>query len=158
MDLLSPPYPGDGVNAEVLFLKLRELRDWILYYRDTLNEAVGQEVIPAPIDIPDRRAYLGQPVMTLSYHFVFLRRLREQWDLLVRTYEEVWDCKPCLAQQAMLCQQAAVMLNDAFTPFEHREVRQQELKEKMGRAFEAFQQQFKNFLERAGGEEEEAEA
>ena len=135
-DVESPPYPGDGSNADVLFNAFKALRKWVMHYRDDMNMMTCQEIVPNVIELPDKKAYTSQPVCTQFNHLLFMRRIREEWDHLVRIYEEDWNCKACNRAKVMLVQTAAMLINGAFTPFEVREARNQQDLEHMQRSFE----------------------
>ena len=148
-DIESPPYPTEGTTAQGLYNHFKQLRKWILHYRNDINLAVGQEIIPALTDIPNKNAYLTQPVFTFYQHLMLLRHLREQWDHLIRSYEyeEDWTCTACIQARTMLIQCAAVLLNGAFTPFEVREARAQQHLEHMQRSFERLTAFFKKVMD-----------
>lgn len=130
VDIESPPYPSETVNADVLYETLRTLRSWVIQYRDEHNKAVGQDVIPTVKELPDRRAYTSQPIISQWSHLLVVRHVRESWDHLVRSYEDDWDDPDCARQRVMLLQATAILLNNAFIPQEYREARKmQELDE-----------------------------
>lgn len=139
-------YPNEGTTANGLFNYLKDLRKWVLFYRDDINRAVSQEIIPLVIDIPDKKAYLSQPVMTQYQHLMLVRHIREQWDHLIRLYEDDWTCKPCVQGRLMLLEAAAILLNDAFTPYEVREAKQQHHVENIQRSFERLTEFFRKIM------------
>lgn len=122
-DLQSPPYPNEGTTADGLLTHLRALREWVLCYRTTHNKLVGQDLIAAPKEPPKPKAYASLPVYTQMSHLLFLRKVRERWDHLVRAYEDDWDDQMCVRQRVMLLASCAVLLNSGFAPFEQREFR-----------------------------------
>lgn len=124
-DIESPPYPSESTAPGGLYNALSELKNWVEKYRDAMNAAVGQEIIPSVKPLADRSAYIYQPVLSLFSHLVVCRRIRERWDHLVRTYESSWDEPMCVRQRALLLQSATLMLNSATTPVEYRETRRQ---------------------------------
>lgn len=135
-EIISPPWPGEGTTTELLYQRLLELRDWINHYRDGLNEQVGQDLIPATRKPPKVAVYSMQPVPTQYYHLMVMQRLRQQWDHLVRSYEDEWDSRWRVQRHIMLVQAAVQMFNDAFTSFEVQEARAHEEHDKMQRSFE----------------------
>jgi hypothetical protein len=143
----SPPYPGEGSNGDVLLGHLKKLRKWVVTQREAMNETVGQEVVPDVREIPDKRAYTSQPVATQYEHLLVLRRLREEWDHLIRCYEDDWNCKTCVRAQAVLMQSAAVLLNTAFTPYEVREMEAHRNTERMHRTYERVREFCRKFME-----------
>lgn len=122
-DIESPPYPNEGTTADGLLASLKKLKDWVNTYRVPHNEAVTQELIPVVKDIPQKKTYLSLPVYVMVSHLLFLRKVRERWDYLVRTYENDWDDEMCLRQRVMLLASSAVLLNNGFVPHEQREFR-----------------------------------
>ncbi len=157
-DIQSPPYPNEGVNPDGLFNMLKALKTWVLTYRDGLNAEIGQDLVPTVRELPDKKAYTTQPIPTQWGHFLFIRALREAWDHLVRTYEDDWDDKACVRQRIMLVQSAAVLLNSAFTPFEHREARKQKDMEELQQMFQRIHQAVVKQMEHKRYDPEEGEA
>lgn len=146
-DIESPPYPGEGTNTDVLYNLLRALKKWVTTYRARHNKAICQDLIPTVRDFPDKKAYLAQPVLTQMHHLTFLRRVREEWDHLVRTYEHDWDNPTCVRARVMMLQAAAVLLNSAFVPFEVREMEAQREPQRLQRVFERLTDALKQHLE-----------
>jgi hypothetical protein len=124
-DIDSPPYPNEGVTPHGMYATLDSLKTWVDTYRGALNAEVGTEVIPYVKPLPDVRSYLSQPIMSLFSHMILVRRLRENWDHVVRNFETGWRDHMCVRQRVILVQSAAVILNSAFTSFEYRETRRQ---------------------------------
>lgn len=156
-EVRSPPYPGEGSTTDLLYANLQGLRSWVLHYRTALNEEVGEQTIPAVKKLPDKKAYVFQPVMTQYQHLMLLRRIREEWDHLVRSYEDAWDCPPCVRRRAMLVQSAAVLLNGAFVPYEVREAHQQKDLERMQRSFERLTELLRKVMDHDDNEPEEVQ-
>lgn len=148
-DIESPPYPSEAANPDVLYNHLKSLKGWVEKYRGSHNKSVGKALIPNVKDLPDRKAYTGQPVSVMMGHFLFLRRLRESWDHLLRTYEyeNDWDTKACLRQRVMMLQSASVLLNNAFTPQEHREAMAKRDTERMQGMFEKLTETLHEYME-----------
>lgn len=138
-EIKSPPYPGDGVTVAGLYAAVRGLRAWAAEARDAHNAAAGRELIPPVGDVPARAAYAAQPVPALFGHLLFVRRLREAWDHLVRTYERTWDAAECVRRRVVLLQAAAVFVGQCSVPFEHREARGGKDMRDMQRLFDAAQ-------------------
>lgn len=152
-DVESPPYPNAGTTAQSLYNYLKQLRKWVVYYRDDMNTALGQEVICDVIDIPNKAGYLSQPVCVQYQHLMIMRHLREQWDQVIRDFENDWTCRSCLRARSMLVQAASVLINGAFTTYEVREARQQKDAEMMQRSFERLVAIFSKLMEPEGKEE-----
>jgi hypothetical protein len=150
-DVESPPYPSEISTADVLFNLLKEVRRWTMAQREALNRELGQELIPKVAPFPkDKTAYLSQPVLTQFRHFLFLRRLREGWDHVLRMFEGEWSAPQCIRHRAVLIQHAAVTLNDAFVSPEVREMRAQEAQEELQRAFDRLIKGVFNLMEPEG--------
>ncbi len=146
-EIISPPWPGDGTNAELLYQRLLELRDWVNQYRDGLNEQVGQDLIPATRKPPKAAVYTMQPVEMQHRHYQIMRLIRSQWDQLVRDYEDEWDSRWRVQRHIMLVQAAVQMFNDAFTSFEVQEARAHEEQDKMQRSFERLREVMTKIVE-----------
>lgn len=120
-DVLSPPYPGEGTTALVLWSMLGELGDWVRRSRDAVNQSAGREIVALPAPFPAKSTPGGQSVLDQFRTLMFLRRLRESWDNLVRTYEHEWDSPDCLRTRALLLTMACDRLEHWVRPYEHRE-------------------------------------
>lgn len=134
-ELLSPPYPGDGTTTQLIYQRLKELREWANKYLDEINELAGQEQIPPVKKFPRYEVYASQPILIQFEHFVILRQIRESWDELIRDHEDSWDCRQALRRRAMLVSTAAFTLNEAFIPFEVREANTERKLEKLQKRF-----------------------
>jgi len=133
-DVESPPFPAAHVNCDGLYVALRALREWVLTYRDKHNALVGQEIIAPVLAMPSREVYTHQAVVSMSAHWKLMRRFRELWDEIVRNFENDWSNAVCVRQRVVVLQSAAILINNAFVPFEHREINGE-------REFEIMQQQ-----------------
>lgn len=122
-DIESPPYPNEGTTADGLLSHLKKLKEWVTTYRTQHNAAVGQDLIPTVKELPLKKTYASLPIYVQIGHLLFLRKVRERWDHLVRTYEDDWDDQLCLRQRVMLLSSSAVLLNNGFSPHEQREFR-----------------------------------
>ena len=156
MDEMIRQFGPERLNAAAaVFDSLKELGDWVAHYRKCINKASGADLVPEVRATPDKKTYVNYQPVTVQYrHLAYMRTLRRLWDDLVANYEKAWDCPPCLRQRAMLVQNAAVLLNGAFTPQEVREARREQEAEKSQRAWERLQSHFRSILE-ADEEEEE---
>lgn len=135
-DVDSPPYPSEGAAATRLYSSLGELHEWAGARREEINEAARTELIPELNALPPLKIYLGLSVVIQYAHMLFMRRTREQWDHLIRTYEDAWDCRACLNLRAVLIQTAVATLNSAFIPYEQRELHLQKENERMAKMYE----------------------
>jgi hypothetical protein len=146
-DLQSPPYPNEGTTADGLLTHLRALRAWVGGYRESHNKLAGQDLIPAPKKPPQKEAYAALPVLTQMSHLLFMRKVREQWDHLVRTYEADWDDQLCVRQRVMLLASSAVLLNSGFAPYEQREFRRRAELEECQRTLDSVAQALRDIME-----------
>lgn len=137
-EIKSPPYPGPGATWRGLYHALYELHDWVVLHRDAVNAAVGRDVVPPVAEaVPLPVAYMSLAVSIQYAHLLYLRRVREEWDHLVRQYESAWDCPACIRARASLTQLAATLVNGAFVPYEQREASGRDTHERMVRSFES---------------------
>jgi hypothetical protein len=136
MEISSPPYPREGFDVNSLYNALVELRTWVQANGETINDALGEEVVPTVEIMPAIAVYRLQPVLDQGHHWLFLRSLREEWDHLVRIYEESWDCPACMKARAALTQSGSLFLRQAFVPFELREARQDSALDRIRLSFE----------------------
>lgn len=124
-DISSPPYPGEGTTTAGLHRMLVELAVWVRGDRAAVNAAVGRTVVP---DLPPGVTLVqlqNQPVFQLFRIVSSLRRLRERWDVLVRTHEDGWDSEPCLRSRALHMAFAVELLAGCGKSFERREAEAQ---------------------------------
>jgi len=121
--LASPPYPTEGTTPEGLYAALERLTSWVNTHRDRHNNAVGSPLIPEVQQLPERRAYTSLPVCVLFSHLLFMRKVRERWDHLVRSYEDDWAIGYCVRQRVILLASSAVLINKGFATHEQREFR-----------------------------------
>jgi len=146
-DIESPQYPNEGTTATGLVACLERLHAWVTKYRDAHNKETAQELIPCVKLLPPRSTYTSLPVYVLLTHLLFLRKVREQWDHLVRTYEDDWDDKLCLRQRVMLLASSAVLLNTGFVSHEQREFRRRTELDECQRTIDGVALALKNLLE-----------
>lgn len=150
-DINSPPFPGAGATTELLYERLKELRAWILHYRDSLNAAAQEDVIERPTNMAKLNIWAAQPVFYQFRALRFMRWLREQWDELIRNYEDCWDSRACVRRQLGLLAMAAHFFNDVFTPFEVREAKEEEQMDAMQAAAENFSEIMQEMLAKRSG-------
>lgn len=135
MEIHSPPYPLPSANPEKLFEQLLELHDWVSMQFDwAAMEASRLNLQPEPF-VPKliprpRESYVEQykrlAVVDMSSSWQGLRSLREQFDSIVRNYEEeeAWDSKTCIYRRLQVLRSASFLLSMAFLPREQREARE----------------------------------
>lgn len=156
-DIYSPPYPGEGTSPSILHSMLDELRLWVLNYRASLGSRVGGTAIPCPKQIVPRDGFIVLPVLTQFRSLIFLRKLREAWDDIVRNYEGEWNSPSCIRRQALLVSMAARYLNRALEPFELREARSRDDLQDMYKHFDHIASALKTVWEPDHGKDPETE-
>ena len=133
-EIISPPYPADTTTVPRLLQHLVALREWLIDMRFWANETASEagypgEVVP-PIEhipaIPDLARFGVVSVVDIMRSYMGMRSLREEWDSMVRLYEDAWNCKPAVIMRLRCVQQAVMILMHAFVDPETREARQEE--------------------------------
>lgn len=145
------------MNDQLFYDQLVALRRWLEESREAVNEAAGQELINEPHELLERRLYVQQPIADKFRHLLLMRQIREEWDHLVRTYEDAWNCAACLHCRAALLQKAVLLMTDAALSCEHREAKNQAMLDQMNRQFARLTNFFKKVLEPQGHDEETQE-
>lgn len=154
-EIESPPYPGEGSTTDLMYDRLKELRDWVLRCRTELNEFAGTEAVPNPKKFPKKEIYATQPVLVQFQHFMMMRNIREAWDELLRDHEDSWSSKMAIRRRMMLVTTAADMLSEAFVPFEVREARAEQQMVKTQKRFKFLRRYMDQILSNVPDEEEE---
>lgn len=132
-EILSPPFPRDTTTVPRLLSCLSELRGWLLDNRYWANEAYATlggegDLIPAEEyipSIPDLARYQVVSVQDVFQAYMMLRKLREDWDAMVRVYEENWNARPAVVWRLRLFRMAFAIMHEAFIDPETREARQE---------------------------------
>lgn len=145
-ELLCPPWPVDTTTLFRLIPYLRELRQWLLHYRFWANESAATlgyegELIPPEEQIPeiptiDRFHFLA--VVDIFKTFSAMRMLREQWDEMVRTYEQAWEVPRAIRARLRCVMSGYMLLREAFISPETREARQATMNQEMQKALRRF--------------------
>lgn len=118
----QPPYPGSGTTTKLLLDHMIALHIWTTNQIKILNDVWAKPPLPKLRRCPVEADYVRQPVMDQFRHFVFLRRVQEMYDHIVRTNPgSTWNDESCLRQRVALVQTAIEQLNDCCRPFETRE-------------------------------------
>ena len=128
-EILSPPFPRDTTTLPRLLTCLSELRGWLLEHRFWANETYANlggdgDVIPLPEhlpQIPDASRYQAISVQDIFQTYMMLRKLREEWDAMVRVYEEDWQARPAVAWRLRILRTGYAILVNAFVDPETRE-------------------------------------
>lgn len=146
MEIHSPPYPTRNTNPSMLLRYLSELHEWVTDHKDWVNEEA--ERLNAPEDFFIRTVtplpLANSQFFTVSVEDMYmswraLRDIREQYDDLVRNYEEVeeWESDKAIFLRANLVKAAALLLEIAFLDSEKREAREFEMQKKLRKKVEA---------------------
>lgn len=135
-DVLSPPYPNEMSTAQSLYRHFGDLRKWVDAQRDEVNvlltrpplsEKDGIEQIPLLRELPGDQLYRSLGVGVHFTHLCLLRRIREDWDALLRDYETVWSSTKCVEIRAEILRHAAALVADTSLDNESREARKEQL-------------------------------
>jgi hypothetical protein len=143
----SPPYPDKESSQASLLSCLQELRRWVNKYREPCNVAIGSVVVPLPTGRLTTAAYSHVPVRAQFSHLLLLRKIREQWDALVRAHEADWDSPESIRARTVILASAASLVNGAIVPVERREAAGVDALDELGRAFQGIRETIDSLLE-----------
>ena len=138
-DVESPPYPGEHTIPGVLFEHLRSLRGWV--DQEVAKLGSVRDVIPKYASLPAKDGFERQPILYLWQTFIHMRKIRESWDHLLRTYEADWDDAVCIRGRALILQQAVILMNSAGRSPETREIEAQRQAERLHAVYVHLSQQ-----------------
>jgi hypothetical protein len=116
----SPPYPLNASTASQVLDKLHDLRAWVEEMLPWLAENGVNIEVDLP-KLPTLDAYRNMSVFFMAHDLRNLQNLREAWDGLVRTFEDVWGCNACIVAARSIVVSALKILRLAGMPFEGRE-------------------------------------
>ena len=143
VDVQSPPFPQSTTNVPKLLECLSELRGWVVYYQDwanlTFHEIGGDaEIQIVPIGnqlptIPTMQHFTLCGVADMFNTYMLMRRIRESWDKMIRTWENDWENKNAIVWRLRTIRMAVQLLNQAFILPEHREAKVDAFHKKMTR-------------------------
>lgn len=127
--IVSPPYPNEQTTAERLYDQLGELRAWVIERQNELEAVLKPKyasrlVPPGPLD---SLAYWNATSVIDKYTvLIYMRRIRESWDNIIREHEDAWNSRLSLKKQFNIVLLAQHVLADAFVNPELREARNQQ--------------------------------
>ena len=153
-DVISPPYPGVGTAVQGLYGFLVRLHAWVSTYHESHSTMNGQAVIPTLKPLTKKATYIAQPIVTHMTHLMLMRRVREQWDHLIRCYESDWDDESCVRQRVLLLVTCVTMLNSSGSLFEHREMQKQNELESCQKTVESVAEFMRKLMETQSYDEE----
>lgn len=138
-EITSPPFPNDTTTLPRLLQHLSDLRVWVIDLRFWANETVSGLGSPAPLipeeeeipQIPDLQRMHMISIPDIMGSYIGMRTLREQWDGIVRTFEDNWDCRHAIKGRLQAIRIGYNILNDAFVSPEQREARREATFSKM---------------------------
>ena len=145
MDINSPPYPKQNCSPRNLFQNLCELHDWAYGQHTWANNEAARLNAPENPYIPplvfkprgsdpmSRFHQLSVPDMYSSWQA--MRAIREQYDEIVRNYEDEadWNSDVCIFHQIGIVKAATLLLSVAFLDHEKREAKGADLLKKVNK-------------------------
>lgn len=151
-EINPPPYPTGNTSPEKLFDHLADLISWTAEHQEWANDEL--EALNSPEDFRitfdpgskvTRDAFFATSVKDMYGTWRAMRQIREQYDEVVRNYEEEsdWCSKPCIFLRVSLVKAASVLLSVAFLDSEKREAKELEIMtEQRKRSMEVLKEQF----------------
>lgn len=145
MEINSPPYPKQNCNPRSLFQNLCELHDWASGQHIWANREAARlnapenpyipPLVPKPVgrDAAPRFQQLSVPDMNSSWQA--MREIREQYDKIVRNYEDEadWNSDVYIFHQIGIVKAATLLLSVAFLDHEKREAKGMDLIKKVNK-------------------------
>jgi hypothetical protein len=145
MKINSPPYPKQNCSPRNLFQNLCELHDWVSGQQAWANREAARlnvpenpyipPLVPKPVgtDAMPRFQQLSVPDMYSSWQA--MREIREQYDKIVRNYEDEadWNSDVCIFHQIGIVKAATLLLSVAFLDHEKREAKGMDLIKKVNK-------------------------
>lgn len=128
----SPPYPTDHTSALMLYRYLALLRRWLLGEQSRLR-ALPTDVFPD--DYRKRIAGALPPlssegswdltsVMDKYITLMYMRRIRETWDHILREHEDqTWDRPLAVSKRCSVVLMSRYLVREAFVDSEQRALR-----------------------------------
>ena len=126
--LTSPPYPSTATGGRSLYRQLIELRAWVEEHQNVLRSYLRPKFadqLVAPDNLPSESVWEGISVVDKYTTLMYLRRLREGWDMVLREHEDTWTSKLALKKRFNLIVLAQHLLHDSFVDPETREAKNQ---------------------------------
>ena len=160
----SPPYPSDIVTAKGLYHYLQLLQSWLagvlpgikqemteLAWKQTVpnaREAIehGRDQLHDVGALPPATVWEGVGLSDAFQTFQYLRMARERWDQILREHEDSWDSKLAVFKRFSVMCLAQVILEEAFTSPEVREMKQQKAYARLAAQQKAIQKHLNQVL------------
>jgi hypothetical protein len=126
--LTSPPYPGVLTTSDRLYCQLGELGHWVIHEQDVLRPLIPErfaEKLTHPDNMPALTVWNNIGIVDKYTVLMYLRTIRESWDLILREHEDAFDSQLALKKRFSVVTTAHFVLREAFTSPEVRELKQQ---------------------------------
>jgi len=121
-DISSPPYPSMDVLSPTLYRYMVEFREWWGEHCIQLIELTDPDAFDHedPDALASESYWENVSVMGKARALLYLRRMREGWDAILRDHEDAWDSDTSIQRQIGLLHMGRNFLNVVFlTPEEY---------------------------------------
>lgn len=122
VEIDSPPYPTPNCSDERLYQLLADLRGWLVAMIPQLADE-GCVVQGTVGPLLHTNAFRMMSVPDKYAVWVMMRRVREDWDRLLREYEDRWDNMKAVAERGFAVVAAIEAFNWLMLDQETREAR-----------------------------------
>ena len=145
----SPPYPSEQTNSRALYNHLEAVRQWVIDQQDTLRglipEKYAERLVP-PDDLECLEFWDNISVIDKHTVLVWLRRIREGWDQILRQHEDSWDSKLALSKRYSIVINTMHVLQESFVSPELREHQNKQAADKARRRSKLIDQHLQSVL------------
>jgi hypothetical protein len=145
MEINSPPYPKQNCSPRNLFQNLCELHDWASGQHTWANDEAARlnapesphipPLVPKPVGTNAMTRFQQLSVPDMNSSWQAMRAIREQYDEIVRNYEDEadWNSDVCSYHQIGIVKAATLLLSVAFLDHEKREAKGADLIKKVNK-------------------------
>ena len=115
--IMSPPYPSETTNSRMLYRHIAAMRAWVVEQQEVLRPLVPAKFTESLVEPPTMESVtFWDNVSIIDKHTVlmWIRKIRETWDILLRQHEDAWDTKFALFQRYSVVHSAMMVLTQAF--------------------------------------------
>ena len=126
--IMSPPYPSETTNSRMLYRHIAAMRAWVVEQQEVLRPLVPAKFTESLVEPPTMESVtFWDNVSIIDKHTVlmWIRKIRETWDILLRQHEDAWDTKFALFQRYSVVHSAMMVLTQAFVDPKTREFNQE---------------------------------